>query len=179
MDIVEIMKAEGVFCQSCDALGNEIERLRGLVDLLQTSSREWREAHDRLQGELTMERTSVAKLCDDYNALSAELTATQARASRMAELMRKLREPEWHFESRRDFQRELNALEQVALDDDTALKAALKQARIEGMAQIANLIGPVLHMNFRDDIRAEIEKERSNEAENLEAGRVLGVSAPR
>ena len=37
------------------------------------------------------------------------------RAARMAALARKLREPDWHFESIREMQRELCALEDAAL----------------------------------------------------------------
>lgn len=60
-----------------------------------------------------------------------ELAAVQARAVRMVELMRKLREPDWHLESIREFQRELRALEDAALSDDTALREMLEAARME------------------------------------------------
>lgn len=61
--------------------------------------------------------------------LQTALAASQARPIRMVELMRKLREPDWHFESIREFQRELSALEDAAIGDDTALRERLKAER--------------------------------------------------
>lgn len=77
---------------------------------------------------------------DEIVRLRADLAATHARAVRMVELMRKLREPDWHIESVREFQRELNAMDTALLSDDSALREMIKAARGEEREACASLV---------------------------------------
>jgi len=61
------------------------------------------------------ERYIVFKMSDIKEALSASPEGWLHHAARMAALAKKLREPYWHFESIREMQRELCALEEAAL----------------------------------------------------------------
>lgn len=72
---------------------------------------------------------STAQTLDAIRQLRANLAASQARSVRMVELMRKLREPDWHIESIREFQRELAALENAAMSDDSALREMIEAER--------------------------------------------------
>lgn len=97
----------------------------------------------------------------DYKELRAEVIRQQARSVRMVGLMRKLREPDWHIESIREFQREMTALENAVMSDDTILREMIEAARVEEReAIIAKLleIGALGDGDFIAAIRARSAK---------------------
>jgi hypothetical protein len=183
---------------------SEIKRLHGLVELLQTSSREWREAHDRLRAELKQAKNDGENLQRNWDLCSrtgrkvmiqlAESEAREAklRADRDSE-NEKRQAAEQAFASclvslqaTQACEAKLREALQVAQShspcplyaealalphDDSALKAALKQARIEVLERAGELVigGRFLHDQaptalFAREVfkmlKAEIEKEK-------------------
>lgn len=152
MDIVERLRGPMQIGDE-DRAADEIERLRAelaegnrLMNSLAERSNAWRNDAEQAQAREATLRAVLAPFVNIVAMSSGRIPSELLSFAEWHELCKALSLPQ----------------------DDSALKAALKQARIEGMEKLARLFEEMPHvaklfaLSVADKIRAEIEKEKNN-----------------